>query len=220
MVSLRAHGAYTIRISDPAVFLNKIVGTKGLEYTNSLEDFLRTIIISNLNQVLGAKAKSILDLPVLYTEIQEMVKDETCGTFKEYGIELVDPFVEAITPPPEVMEMINKATGIEAQNPEKYKNIAIADATLEAAKNPNGGMGAFMGAGLGMGTGLSMGQTIASQVSPMPGNQAIANPVNTAPKMSAAELKEKLAALKDLADQGIITNNDFEEQKKKLLSML
>ena len=39
-------------------------------------------------------------------------------------------------------------------------------------------------------------------------------------KLSSAEIKTKLKELKELKDEGLINDADFEETKKRLLSML
>ena len=210
MISLRAYGAYSIRIIDYILFLNTIVGTRGLQFTQSIEDFFRTIIVSHLNEVLGAKMKSILDLSTLYHDISETIKEDVRLDFRQYGIQLVDLIVEAITPPPEVQQMINKATGVAAQDVEKYRAVTVADATLEAAKNPSGGAGSSTGAGIGLGIGLSMAQTIAQAVSPGSNDT----------KIGIGSVKEKLEALKSLLNEDLISEADYEEQKKKLLSQL
>ncbi|MBK8342215.1 MAG: SPFH domain-containing protein [Bacteroidetes bacterium] len=59
-VRLRSFGSYTIQVNDTMLFVNKVVGTKGLFATNSIEDYLKGIIVSKLNTVLGNELKSVL----------------------------------------------------------------------------------------------------------------------------------------------------------------
>jgi membrane protease subunit (stomatin/prohibitin family) len=218
MVSLRAHGAYSIRITQPRVFLNTLVGTRGLETTHALEEFFRTVIVSRLNKVLGERMKSILDLPAQYSHIAVDVKEAVRADFNQYGIELVDLLVEAITVPPEVQQMMNKATGVAAQDAEKYRAIAVSDALRDAAQNP-GQTGGAMGAGIGLGVGLGMAKTLADELgatrSPAPAATG-ASP----PKLSPAEVKAKLQQLKEFKDDGLITEADYDEQKRRILSQM
>lgn len=213
MVSLRAHGIYSMRISNPVLFLNTLVGTKGFEYTAQLEDFLRSMIVSQLNGVLGRQMKSILDLPMVYNEISETTKNNVRAEFEQYGLELVDLIVEAITPPEEVQKMLNRATGVAAQDAEKYRAIAAADAVLEAAKNPSGGAGSATGAGLGLGIGISMAQTLTEGIRP-------ASQVAASSAPPGGDTKSKLIALKELLDSGLITQEEFEQKKQKLLDAI
>jgi membrane protease subunit (stomatin/prohibitin family) len=130
--------------------------------------------------------------------------------------------INAITVPPEVQEMINRATGIAAQDTDKYRAIAASDAMRDAARNP-GAAGTAAGAGVGFGIGLGLSQQMANALQ----NQGSASPTprasqNAAPasRISPDELKSRLQNLKALKDEGLISDSDFEEQKHRLLSQL
>ena len=53
MVRLRANGTYNFEVSDPSLFVNKIVGTQGIYETPQIENFLRGIIISKKFSICG-----------------------------------------------------------------------------------------------------------------------------------------------------------------------
>lgn len=227
MISLRAHGAFSLRITKPRVFLNTLVGTRGMETTMALEDFFRTVIVSRLNEALGSVMKSILDLPIHYNTIALKTKEAVAADFDQYGIQLVDLLVQAITPPPEVQEMINRASGVAAQDADKYRAIAAADAMRDAAKNPGGLAGEGLGAGMGLAMGFGMAQQMAQSMAPTrgqdnrpPQTEQSQAPSSTSPRLTPAEIKAKLKDLKELKDEGLIAEADFEEQKKRLLSMM
>jgi membrane protease subunit (stomatin/prohibitin family) len=217
MVTLRANGSFAIRIGNPHIFLNTIVGTRGIETTYALEEYLRTIIVSRFNEAVGETLKSILDLPVQYKNISLRVKKATLEEFAQYGVQLVDLLVEAITPPPDVQEMINRATGIAAQDTDKYSIIAKADALRQAASNP-GAAGEGLGAGMGLGLGFGMAKELAGQFGAASGAAGAAQ--HPGDRLSSEELATKLTSLKQLKDNGLITEADFEEQKRRLLSRL
>lgn len=217
MVSLRAHGLFSIRIKDPEVFLFKIVGTKGIETTFHLREFFRTLIVSQLNQALGRTMKSILDLPAQYGNIAQIVREAVKGEFEQYGIELIDLVINAITMPPEVQAMINRATGIAAQDVDKYKSIAAADAIRDAANNP-GGAGEGVGAGLGLGVGFGIAREMAQNFAAAPSRDTGGG---TAVQVLAPEdLRSRLKELKAMKDEGLISDADFEQQKRRLLAQL
>lgn len=221
MVNVRAFGVYSMRISKPRLFMETLVGTKGLETTFELENFLRAAIVSRFMESLGKILKSILDLPLHYGEIALATKSAVRLDFEQYGVELTDLLIEAITVPPEVQEMLNRASGIAAQDPEKYKTIATADALRDAARNP-GGTGEGLGTGLGLGIGIGMAKSFSESMAQQHPQQAPA-PAQTAPstpqaRLTADELRAKLKELKQMKDDGLITDADFEEQKRRLLS--
>lgn len=222
MISLRAYGAYSLRIVKPKVFLNTLVGTRGMETTDALEDFFRTIIASRLNEVLGSTMKAILDLASLYNVIALKTKEAVANDFEQYGVQLVDLLVQAITPPPEVQAAMNRASGVAAQDAEKYRAIAAADAMVDAANNPGGVAGEGMGAGVGLAMGLGMAQQMAQLMTPSPGLASRTQEHFTSSKeqLSPEQIVAKLKTLKELQSNGLISDADFEEQKRRLLGAL
>jgi membrane protease subunit (stomatin/prohibitin family) len=60
-VQLRASGKFSMRVKDPQLFINEIVGTQGKYTTNEIEDYLRDSIVSKLNSVLGKNLKTVFD---------------------------------------------------------------------------------------------------------------------------------------------------------------
>lgn len=150
---------------------------------------------------------------MVYNEISETTKNNVRAEFEQYGLELVDLVVEAITPPEEVQKMLNRATGVAAQDAEKYRAITAADAVLEAARNPAGGAGSAAGTGLGLGIGISMAQTLTEGIRP-------ASQVAATSAPSVEDTKSKLMALKELLDSGLITQTEFDQKKQKLLDAI
>ncbi len=114
LVRLRGHGAYTIRITQPLLFLNTIVGRQALYTTADIQDYLRDVIIARMNDLLGEKLDSILELPGQYEKIADDFKKEVSDEFSKYGLELIDFFISSITPPDEVGRMIDQRSGMEA----------------------------------------------------------------------------------------------------------
>ena len=157
MVRLRSFGIYSARITDPALFVNTIVGTQNIYTTEQLQDFYRSVIISRLTDVLGESLTSIFDLPKLYDELSGAAKSRLAIDFNKYGIELVDFYISSVTVPEEVQKVIDERTGMNAiGNMNQYLQFKAAKAMEEAAKNPTPGGTAAAGAGLGMGMGMGM----------------------------------------------------------------
>lgn len=160
MVRLRAFGNFTTRITQPLLFINTIVGTMGEYFTDNIEGYLRDIIVSRLNDFLGEYVDTILDLPKVYDEMGEAVKMRLADDFIKYGLELIDFFVNSITPPAEVQKMIDERSGMAAVgNLDAFMKFKAAKAMGDAAKSGGGGTageGAAAGMGLGVGAGLGM----------------------------------------------------------------
>src|SRR6185312_14453590 len=154
MVRLRAFGRFSMRVADPQIFLQQLVGTKGRYSTDAIEDFLRDMCVARLNDLLGETLKTILDLPRYYDELAGGLKGRVADDFGKYGLELVDFLIGAITPPDEVQKMIDERAGMGAiGDMQRYMAFKAARGIEEAAKNPGEAGGA---AGLGLGAGIGM----------------------------------------------------------------
>jgi len=157
MVRLRAFGKFAVRIANAQLFVNSIVGTRGAYSTEGVESYFRDVIVARLTDVLGENLTSIFDLPKLYDELGMGLKSRVADDFGKYGIELVDLFLGAITPPEEVQKMIDERSGMGALGDmNTYLKFKTARAIGDAAQQP-GGAGGVLGAGLGLGMGAGVG---------------------------------------------------------------
>lgn len=135
MVRLRAFGNFTIRITQPLLFINTIVGTMGEYFTDDIEGYFRDIIVSRLNDFLGENVDTILDLPKVYDEMGVAVKMRLVNDFTKYGMELIDFFINSITPPAEVQKMIDEKSGMAAVgNLDAFMKFKAAKAMGDAAR--------------------------------------------------------------------------------------
>ena len=194
MVRLRAFGRFSLKVAEPTIFLQQLVGTRGVFTTDAISDFLRDICVARLNDLLGETLKTILDLPRYYDELAGGLKGRVADDFAKYGLELVDFLIGAITPPEEVQKMIDERAGMGAiGDMQKYLAFKAARGIEAAANNP-GEAGNAAGLGLGAGIGMMMPQMIAgamaSQAKPTPAPSAPAAPAAVAtqvcPKCQAA----------------------------------
>jgi membrane protease subunit (stomatin/prohibitin family) len=215
-VQLRAFGSFTLRVSDPLVFVNTLVAGRGRYSTTDIANFLRDIIVSRLNDILGENLKTIFELAALYDELSVAAKLRMQEDFAKYGIELVDFYINAITPPEEVQKAINERSSMGAiGNMGQYSQFQAAKAMREAASNP-GQAGGAMSAGIGAGLGMMMPQMIAQNM--QQGQGAQGQPQQAAAVAGKGGPAERLANLKTLLDQGLINQDDFDAKKKEILS--
>ena len=216
-VQLRASGKFSIRISDPKLFMRELVGTQGLYSTNEVEDYLRDQIASRLNTVLGKNLKTMFDLGQYYPQIETGVKAEVADFFNSMGIELTDLIIIGIIPPDEVQDKINERSSMGALgNLDQYMKFKTAISIEKAAENEGGaaGIGAGLGAGMGAGAMMSnmMGQAMQNN-----NNQGSNAP---AAKMSADEIMSTIEKLGKMKENNLITQEEFDAKKKDLLSKM
>ena len=162
MVRLRAFGRFSIRVADPRLLVQELVGTRGKFTTDSVEDFLRDIAVARLNDLLGETIKTVLDLPRYYDELAGGTKARVADDFGKYGLELVDFIIGAITPPEEVQKMMDERAGMGAIGDMQRYMAFKAARGIEAAANNPGEAGSAAGLGLGAGIGMMMPGMIAN----------------------------------------------------------
>jgi membrane protease subunit (stomatin/prohibitin family) len=204
MIRLRAYGSFSIQIDDAMLFVNKVVGTMGLYTTFVIEDYLRGIIVSKLNVVLGKSLQSVFDISLKMDELNLILRTELFEDFKGLGLKLHDMYIHSISVPEEVQKMIDTKSGMNAVgNLDQYMKLKIADALGNGSKSGGG-----MSDGLGVGAGLGMGMV-------MP------NMIQNAMQPNANEsITDKLKNLKELLDLGALTQDEFDFKKKELLKQI
>jgi len=153
LVRLRGFGVFSCTIMEPLLFINQLVGREARYTTEQIEDYLRSIIICRLNDLMGEKLQTILDLPNRYEELAEELKTRLQEEFDKYGIKLLDIYITSITPPEEVQKMIDARSGMAAvQDLDHFLKFKLAKSL-----DSRGGTGqAGAGMGIGMGVGMMM----------------------------------------------------------------
>ncbi|MBA2247936.1 MAG: SPFH domain-containing protein, partial [Chloroflexia bacterium] len=114
MIRLRAFGTYSMRVSDPQVLVNQVVGQQGSYTTAAIDDFLKSVIITEFNDLLADVQTSILDLARMSREVADGARAALADDFNRLGLELTSFQVGAITPPEEVQKRIDERSGMAA----------------------------------------------------------------------------------------------------------
>ena len=161
LVRLRAHGTYTFRVAEPALFVNRCVAGDASFTTGEIQDQLRSIIVSRLNDFLGENLTSILDLPGQYKEMSEALQIHVGGEFKKFGLEMQQFYVQSVTPPEEVQKAIDARSSMGAVgNLDSFLKYKAAHA-LDAAAQGGGGAAAQ---GMGLMAGMGLGQMLPGMI--------------------------------------------------------
>lgn len=151
IVRVRGFGRFAIRVTEPLVFLNNIVGQDDSFRTDEIEDYLRDLIVSHVNDWLGTNLKSILDLPGHYKELAEAMKPHLQAAMAKFGLGLEEFFINNFNLPDSVQEAIDKRASMGALGDvDKYAKFQMADAMRDMASNPGTGDGAGMMMGMMM----------------------------------------------------------------------
>lgn len=163
VVRIRAFGTYTIRVSDPAVFMREIVGTDGEFTTDEISAQIRNLIVPRFTNTVASSKIPVLDMAANMDSLGEIIAEKVSPQLAEYGLEMPVFMIENISLPAAVEEAMDKRTSMGVVGDlHKYTQFAAAEAMGDAANSEGGGGG--MGAGLGMGMGMAMAQNMAGNM--------------------------------------------------------
>lgn len=206
MIRLRSFGIFSIQIADPSLFLNKVVGTQGVFTDEQISDYLKNILVSRFTNVLGNELKTVFDMPQSFDNLAVITKNKLKLDFEGLGLLLHDFYISSINVPEEVQSMIDTRSGMTALgNMDEFMKYKVALSLEKSAENPGGMAGAGMGLGTGMGMGFMMPQMIQQSMQQRNENESA---------------MDKLKKLKELLDLEIITQDEFNQKKSKLMEQI
>ncbi len=198
---LQGFGTYSFQVKDSQQFVTQIVGTQGAYRTSDIEERLRTMLLSKLQDALGETGakRSVPEIIGLTEELGAAVRAKSQDDFEAIGLTLKTFYIGNLKPSEKSaqelrdMGMLDMAT---------YTQLQAADAMRDAAQNPSGGAGLTAGIGAGMGIGNLMQQaTSGAMQQPSAAGGAAAVPDVMTPSEAAAYLKvseeDVVASIKD-----------------------
>ncbi|MGB7069341.1 MAG: SPFH domain-containing protein [Pyrinomonadaceae bacterium] len=189
IVRLRAFGAYSLRVADPAQFIKEVAGTNAHFQTEDIDGQLKRAIVTEFSDALGELKIPALDLAAQYKEVGEQIRAKINEDFKSYGLEVTKFYVENISLPPEVEAAMDKRASMGALGDvDKYTQFQRADALRDAAQNEGGGAGLGAGLGAGFAIGGQMANAFGGQT-PGPGGAAATLPCPSCGKPNASGVK-------------------------------
>jgi membrane protease subunit (stomatin/prohibitin family) len=204
--------------------VNKIVGTQGMYETGQIEDYLRNIIVSRFNDIMGKTMTTLLDLPAKYNDVGAGLRASITDDFANLGLNLKAFYITSITPPDEVSKKIDERTGMGVVgNMNQYLQYQTAQAIGGVGQGGQGGsnVGDAAGTGVGLGAGLGIGAGMAQIISQgMAQSQQQAQQQGQQAQQAHDDPVAKLQQLKDMLDKGLITQEMYDAKRSEILSKM
>ena len=199
MVRIRSFGKFAFRITDVSAFMREIFGTKGIVMTYDIVEYLSSMVTEAFSIVVAESEMSVLDLATEYRKLSGELQHRLNAQAAAMGVQFSDILIENISLPDEVEKLIDEQSGIgmAKQDMATFMQYQTARAMRDASKQ-RGGLA-------GLGAGMALGNTMAQ------GIQATVNPA------ASKSMVEQLRELKELLDEGILTQDEFDAQKKAIL---
>lgn len=218
MVRLRTFGMYSYKLTDPRKFYTEISGTRE-EYTRDvLEEQLRNLIVTTMSSIFGNSNVPFIDMAANQILLSEKINEVMKPTFERYGLELDNFAVESISLPEDLQKTIDQRISMGMVGDlGKYTQYQAAASIPLAAQNEGGVAGIGVGIGAGVGMGQVMSDAMRTSMAGAAQTQAPA-PAQQPPAEEAPEAR--LAKLKGMLDQGLITQDDYDQAKAEILKKL
>lgn len=201
MARIRAFGKFSFRITDVALFMREIFGTKGIVLTYDIVSYLSSMVTEAFSVAIGESQLSVLDLAAEYRKIATMMQERLNEQTGAIGVQFSDVLVENVSLPDEVEKLIDEQSGIgmAKQDMDAFIQYQTARAMRDASKQ-KGGLA-------GLGAGMALGNTMAKNIQNVSETQD-----------SSKSKAEQLRELKSLLDEGILTQEEFDAEKKTILA--
>lgn len=206
MARVTGYGSYAIQVTDPQLFVSKMVGTQHLYRTRDIEGFFRSIILTKITDLIGEMGKSIIQMAAFVEELAAGVRAKASEDFAARGVTLNSFYVESLSPTEETAKAIDARSAMGAiGDMGSYEQYQRAQALRDAANNPSGAAGnmAQMGAGLGLGAAFFQGQQGQQQQAPQGGK--------------AEDPVQKLQQLKAMFDAELISQEEYDAKRADIL---
>lgn len=156
---MQGFGTYSFQINDAQQFVTQIVGAQGIYRMSDIENRLRSMLLSKLQDLLGetGATKSVAELIGLVEELGAGVRAKAQDDFAAIGLVLKSFYISSLKPSDKSAEELRAMGMLDMQT---YTQLQAADAMRDAAQNPSGGAGLTAGIGAGMGIGNVLGQSL------------------------------------------------------------
>lgn len=219
-LEIYSYGAFTVQVTDPAVFVRNFVPANVTSYTlddpkartQLLAEFLHSFIAAV--NALSSEFR-ISQLPGQTNAIAREISSESdnAGTWENrFGLKLVSIAIENIEFSDESRELVRQFSE-KKMSVRAYEDVSQRAANVAAQQMIAEGV---RDNGLGDGGGMLFGMNLASALNPQ---DASAKGGASGLSNSLDEQIETLKKLKDLLDAGILSQEEFDAKKREVLGL-
>lgn len=214
-LEIYAYGSFSIKVVEPITFIRNFVPANVDYYSfddkkvrgQLLADFTQSFIVA-LNSL--SSQYRIAQLPSLANEISQTIKNDgyNAGTWKErFGFEVVQVSIENIELSETSRNLVNQYNS-NKMNIRAYEDVSQKASNIAAQqKIASGIQNHGLGNGGNMVYGVNMAQSISSDGS------------MKSSTVSFDQQIEMIKKLKELVDNGILTQEEFDIKKKEIMGL-
>lgn len=166
IVPVRAFGQYGLKVSNPRLFLETLVGNMTSFTTEKVNSYFKGKMMSHFANLLSTKISqdsiSILQINSHLVDMSAFMLNAISAEFEKYGLMLESFHVMSVNVPQDdpsfkkLREAIDKAAQIRIVGRDVYQMDRSFDVLDKAATN-EGSAGGIMNMGMGLGMGMNLG---------------------------------------------------------------
>jgi len=219
IVPVRSYGQLGIRIEDSRSFLTQIVGPLHYWEADKIYNYFQGLVVNKTKECIAQyileKKISAIGIASKLDKISKEISLSISDEFSRFGIEIVNFYVMSINVPDDdpsvlkIQEIMASRAEIE-QLGDAYRMKRTFDTLEKAAENEGGTAGALLAGGVGVGMGVGAGASIGSGLGEMLSSK-------TESSSGKASAEERMKSLNQLLNSGLITQEEFNDKRKKII---
>ena len=212
-VELGANGVFSYHLANPSFFYQSIVANKDFFTADDMKEIIVNKIPQNIVSLLAERKYSYVEVDSKLSELGDALQTLLNKDFESIGVQLLEFKINGTQFDEKTRERIGSIADITSEaTAAKAADLSFADleklrALRDAARNQGGiaGIGAQLGAGMQIGSLFNTQKT-----------ESAAGAANAADGDFAAKLQKLNSLLKDQ----LITEDEYNELKKQILSKI
>lgn len=211
-VALKAFGNYSYRIVDPQGFFVNVVGGHNNFTATDFRSVMSERLVHSITDHIAERRLPYTEIDAQREELAQGMSEDLTADFAKLGFEITDFRIEGTTFDEDTVRRIGRIADLTAEAQAikavgiDYAELQRLEALREAAKNEGGGAGIGVGLGAGLGMGQAMAQSMTQKTATTP-----------AAADAGSDPTAKLAQLKKMHEQGLITDDEYAAKKKQIL---
>ncbi len=213
-VMVKAFGNVSYRIIEPRDFFVNVVGGHNNFTTGDFRSIMAERLVQSISDHIAEQRIPYTEIDAQREEIAAGMAGRLSADFVKLGFEVSDFRIEGTNFDEETVRRIGRIADMTAEA-RALKEVGMdfaemqrLEALREAARNEGGGAGI----GVGLGAGMGMGQGLAQALSQ--------NASSTSSNKDAADPAARLAELKKLHEQQLISDEEYATKRRQILDAL
>ena len=160
-IRIKSYGTYAFKVKEPVTFLKELFGTNSEFTTESIANYLKSMLVAGIADTIAESKISALDLASNQMEFNKMAMQQVADQFDNLGLLLTNLVIENFSFPEQVEQAIDtrSSMGVLRNEMDTFVKYKSAEAIGEAAKNPG-----VSGLGTQLGTGMALGEMVRNAI--------------------------------------------------------